>query len=227
MCFFWDAFKAEVSLKNIKGKALSHTIAASHQHVFAFVIPGIKIILKYLSSNVYSLSAFFTLIFLLCKPPTVVWHKNAAEDEKTFQQTVLFISSFCSVHHLFLALCFSHFTVSTPQQFDFLSYQQNCVLFRNPDACFSQWRFQILLYSFYSHLVFTFDLSCRIIKSHLLFHLSGLLSRITGTSPTYPLVGGTIPSTMMGTSPTHCSMSSPTPMEEAGRRLVHICVRWH
>lgn len=46
------------------------------------------------------------------------------------------------------------------------------------------------------------------------------LSPLTGTSPTYPLVGGTIPSTAMVTCLIRCLTSSPTSMGEAGRRSV-------
>ncbi len=59
--------------------------------LFAFVFPGIKSILKYLSSNVYPLSAFLPRIFLLCKPPAVVWHKMGEH-----------FSEFCSLSHLSL-----------------------------------------------------------------------------------------------------------------------------
>lgn len=116
-----------------------------------------------------------------------------------------FFSSLCSVHHLL-----SHFTVSTPQRSDILSYQQQRVLFGTEIGklvChtegFGLWG----------------PVRPRPLTSVSLIN--------PGTSPTYPSEGGTIPSTMTGTCPTRCSMSSPTPMEEAGRRLVHVCVRRH
>lgn len=82
MCFFPDAFKVDISLKNIKGKALSFPLPhslVSHQRSLLLSFPVLSI-LKYLSSNVYCLSAFLPRIPLLCTLPAAAWHEKPAQD---------------------------------------------------------------------------------------------------------------------------------------------------
>lgn len=164
MCFFWDAFKAEVSLKNIKGKALflSHTIAASHQRIFAFVIPGIKSILQYLSSNVYSCSAFFPLfsfsanLLLLCDTRMLL--KMRKHLSKLCSLSRLFApyitSSWLFVSHTSRSRHLSNSISSPINRNVFCLVQKSWCLFLSEGFIFCSTAFIFLF-----HFVLTFDFS--------------------------------------------------------------------
>lgn len=90
MCLFPDAFKVDISLKRSKLKLSLYLLLYTKTN-FAFVFPGIKRILKYQSSNVYSLSAFLNInIFFLHTLPMLCETKMLLKTGKHF---LLFIAS--------------------------------------------------------------------------------------------------------------------------------------
>lgn len=103
MCLFPDAFRVDISLKDIKGTALSFTlgpVSASHRRSLLLSFPVLRSLLEYLSCDVYPLSALLPRVSLPCKPPAVVWHKNVAEDGKTFRRNCALYLVSSSLHHL-------------------------------------------------------------------------------------------------------------------------------
>lgn len=119
MCSFPGAFRVDVSLQNIKGKAFSFSLTIC----FAPMLLASFQVLK-----VRSRPSWRTLILFFCKPPAVV-----VEVGETFQP------------HLILSLL--HLMVSAPQQCHFLLEMCFCLQHRIPDVCSLQCRSQPYLHS--------------------------------------------------------------------------------